>query len=270
MKMLLSACTAAIAMFFCSQVQAGLVAAWTFDSDFTADAGGSAFDLTAVNGATAAEAGGKFGNAAKFERLMSEYAYTGGDVLTANTDFSYSAWYYLDLADIAGSDRYFVVETTLNDTPSNDGAWTASIGVRDLSGTDSVQVYTHPSVAVGDTAMTAQTWQNVIVTFDADGGTTSGGIMSAYLDGSSVPFAVHDDVASTTAVSGLVVGGHRNGTGRNFNGLIDDVAFYDHVLDASEISALQTASAIPEPSSLALLGLAGIIGLGIATRRQPA
>ena len=55
-------------LLFCGQARAEMVAAWTFDSDFTADAGGAAFDLTANNGATAGEPGGKFGNAANFER----------------------------------------------------------------------------------------------------------------------------------------------------------------------------------------------------------
>ena len=131
----------------CLPAHAGLVSYWSFDEDFSADAGG-AFDLTAVNGATAGDAGGKFGNAATFERANSEYAVTGGNVLTANADFSYSAWFNFGVADITGSNRYFVLETSAADGVSNSEAWTASIGLRD-SGGDVAQVFTSPSNDVG-------------------------------------------------------------------------------------------------------------------------
>jgi hypothetical protein len=110
--------------------------------------------------------------------------------------------------------------------------------------------------------MTVNVWQNVVVTFDADGGTTSGGIINAYLYGT--PFATADNIASSNAVEGLVIGGHRAGEGRNFDGLIDDVAFYDHVLLPTEITSLQT-NAVPEPSGIALLGLSG---LALVLRRR--
>jgi trimeric autotransporter adhesin len=234
--------TIVLASLCATSTRADLVASWTFDDNFNASHGGLLFDLNASNGATAAVAGGEFGNAARFDRASNQYAFTSGDVLSADSDFSYSAWYNFDVADIIGSDRYFVLETTAGDAPSGIEAWTASVGLRDISEVDSVQIFTSPSTAVGDTAITANTWQNIIVTFDADGGTVSGGMMSAYLNGSSSPFATYDDVASTTAVGGLVIGGHRAGTGRNFNGLIDDIGFFDHVLTGLEISTLQTSS----------------------------
>lgn len=243
----------ALALATATTSQAAIVSYWSFDSDFTADVGGSAYDLTAVNGATAGDAGGQFGNAATFERANSEYAVTGGNVLTANADFSYSAWYNFNVSDITGSNRYFVLETSAANGISGTEAWTASVGLRDLSGTDSVQVFTSPSNQVGETGSTASTWHNIIVTYDSSAQT-----ITAYLDGTQ--FAT-DTQASTTAVEGLVIGGHRSGTGRNFDGQIDDVAFFDHVLTSTQISALQTQAAnvaVPEPSSAALLGLGGL------------
>ena len=251
--------TALAALSLSASAGAATVAHWSFDTDFTADTGGAAYDLTAANGATAGDAGGQFGNAATFERANSEYAFTGGDVLTAGSDFSYSAWYNIGVADITGSDRYFVLETSAGDTPSGTAAWTASIGLREQAG-DVVQVFSHPAGAVGDTASTANTWQNVIVTYDA-----GLSLYTAYLDGTS--FATLN--GGSTAVGGLVIGGHRAGTGRNFDGQIDDVAFFDHVLTAPEISFLQNNSAanIPEPGSVALLGLAST-GLLLRRRRS--
>ncbi|MGI9455477.1 MAG: LamG-like jellyroll fold domain-containing protein [Aeoliella sp.] len=260
---------------FCGQAQAFLVSYWSFDTDFTADEGGSGFDLTAVNGATAGDPGGKFGNAASFECANGEYAFTGGDVLTAGEDFSYSAWHKLGVdpeLGIVGGDRYFVLETTLNDTPSGDQAWVASIGLRDLGAGDVVQVFYSPSAAVGDTPAALGVWQNVTVTYDADGGTNSGGIVNAYLDGSGTPFATLDDTPASNPVSGLVIGGHRAGTGRNFDGQVDAVSFYDHVLSSDEITGLQTApfvsSVIPEPSSVVLIGLGSLVAVSLLRRRQ--
>ena len=113
---------AVIVTMLSTQARAGLVAAWTFDSDFTADVGGAAFDLTAHNGATAGEPGGKFGNAANFERANGEFAFTDGNVLTQGGDHSYSAWYKSNVTDITGGDRYFVLETTAGDAPSGEAA----------------------------------------------------------------------------------------------------------------------------------------------------
>jgi alkaline phosphatase D len=237
--------------------QATLVAHWTFDSDFTADTGGPDYDLTPVSGATAGAVAGQFGNAADFDRAASQYAFTGGDVLSPASDYTYSAWFNINVDDITGGDRYFVLETSLGDAPSGDAAWTASIGLRETGG-DVAQIFTHPSAAVGTTTYVANMWNHIAVTFDAGGGTT-GGIINAYLNGSATPFATLDDVATSTAVGGLVIGGHRAGTGRNFDGQIDDVAFWDTVLSPAEILSLQTntaANVIPEPSTSGFVALA--------------
>jgi alkaline phosphatase D len=265
----LGLCVAAIVVAHSGQSRAGLVAYWSFDTDFTADDGGTAFDLMAVNGATAGDAGGQFGNAASFQRANSEYAFTSGNVLAPGADFSYSAWYNLGIENIEGSARYFVLETTAADTPSATEAWTASIGLRDIGG-DVVEVFTtSPSLAVGNTPATLGSWQNVTVTFDADGGTNAGtGIMRAYLDGSSTPFATADNLGPRAAVEGLVIGGHRAGTGRNFDGQIDAVSFYDHVLTASQISNLQSTAVIPEPSSAILIASGVALALGWRNRKR--
>ena len=251
----------------CGQARAEMVAAWTFDSDFTADAGGAAFDLTANNGATAGESGGKFGNAANFERANGEFAFTDGNVLTQGGDHSYSAWYKSNVTDITGGDRYFVLETTAGNAPSGDAAWAASYGLRD-SGGDIGQVFTRLDngssasldIPGGNGNNGDPEWHNIIVTYDGDGGAAAGdGMHTVYLDGSL--FGTFDNVDPLESVEGLVIGGHRAGTGRNFDGSIDDVAFYDHILSTGEVTALQSASAVPEPNTLALamVALAGLV-----------
>jgi len=249
-----------------------IVSYWSFDDDFTADVGGSSFDLTPVNGATAGVSPGRFGNAASFDRAEEQYAFTGGDVISgADVSFSYSAWFNFSLEEITGSSRYFVLETTIGPEPGGSQAWTASLGLRNSGGEDIVQFFTSPSEGFAETTYPANEWVNAIVTYDAIGGTDPDtGIMRAYINGSLVD--TYDNVETTTAVGGMVIGGHRDGTGRNFEGLIDDVAFFDGVLSSAQISDLQTMSVmqvIPEPASASLfLGIVGLSCLYVLRRRR--
>jgi len=233
-----------VAMALVSSTQgASIVSYWSFDDDFTADVGGSGFDLTPVNGATAGVSPGRFGNAASFDRAMEQYAYTVGNVISgAGVSFSYSVWFYFPIENITGGSRYFVLETTSGVIPEGANRWTASLGLRYLSVRDIAQFFTSPSHgSFAEGEYPANEWVNAIVTYDASGGSRPAtGLMRAYINGSLV--GTYDYVESTRGVGGLVIGGHRDGTGRNFEGLIDDVAFFDGVLSPDQISALQTMS----------------------------
>lgn len=233
------------ASLMASPGRADLVASWTFDNDFIADYGG--LFLVPFNGATAGDPGGKFGNAATFERANSEYAFTSGNVLVQGPgqDHSYSVWYRLDVPDIIGTaDRYFVLETTAGNSPSATGAYSVSYGLRDLGSGDVGQVFTITDLAVAPNvsfpAAGNEIWHNLIVTYDADGGLVNPGLHTIYLDGIQV--ASMENTDPLAAVEGLVIGGHREGTGRNWEGMIDDVGFFNHILTTEEISLLQTNS----------------------------
>jgi hypothetical protein len=242
----------------------GLVAHWSFDEDFTADEGGTAYDLVTgtfsnVSGAApeiTTGTAGAFGEAAEFERSNGEHLFTTESVYTTGDDLTYSAWYRLDVADISSGDRYFVIE---NEASYN----SISYGLRDDNGTDKGQVYANPDGEDSEdfyvdngTSVGAEdgVWHNIIVTFDAD---LSGGTYTAYLNGVQAGSA--SSVGTISGGDGIVIGGHRDKTGRNFEGLIDDVAVWDRVLNSDEINHIQT-SPVPEPSLAA-----GIAGLAVLT-----
>ncbi len=237
------------------------VAYWSFDDGFTASVGGPAFDGTPVNGASIDPDMSRFGRgSARFERAASQHVHV------ANAPFgqgshTYAAWYYLDLPAIT-SGRYFVLEAT-------DGSnWPASYGLRLLDGIESGQVFSHsgstPTPNVDFPAGSHMEWRHIAVTYDAD--TLDFGI---FLDGVDlgIPFSLEDGATAIAPSTSLFIGGHRGGTGRNWDGWIDEVAVWDRVLSPSEIAHLQT-NTIPEPAAYSVLAGIAAIGFVIYRRRK--
>lgn len=238
--------------------RADIVAYWNFNDTFAANVGGPAYNLTQVNGASIEAVAAKFGpGGADFQRASSQYAYTASTVVASGSDFSFSAWYFLDLANIPNTtDRYFVLEAT-DGTLIGPQSHPISLGLRDLSGDsqdDVAQIYTSVNndsdVFFSFDTLPNQTWHNVITTFDAATLT-----ITSYFDGTQVGQATASGALDPG--NGLVVGGHRAGTGRNFDGYIDDVAIWNEVIGSSEIARLQTQPVVPVPEpSFASLCLA--------------
>lgn len=94
-----------------------------------------------------------------------------------------------------------------------------------------------------------------------------------FVDGSAItasdinPFAgraAYD--IDTQSNDPFTIGGE--GGSSNFDGLIDEVAVFDKALTATQISDLYSTATIPEPATLALLGLGGAVMLSGRKRRH--
>jgi len=216
----------------------GLVAHWSFDHDFTSSVGGMDYYATPVNGAFIIS-NGRFGNAAGFIRNLGQYLQVPSPVVTPGQDHTYSAWYKTTWTTIGNLvDRYFIMETTgIGGTT----AVTVSYGLRDIQGdgldtqgevwTEWAGGYTNGHFDHPD----EDQWHNIIVTYDADQAQ-----QKIYFDGALALTLASSNPLLDTA--GLIIGGHRGGTGRNWDGWIDDIGFWDRILTPAEIADLQTGA----------------------------
>jgi parallel beta-helix repeat protein len=166
---------------------------------------------------------------------LGDTGWTARGIVTQK-DHTYSAWYQLDVPgdDIPYPDRYFILETF-----GYGNAWAASYGLRDWGSGDIGNVHTltanHAGPNVTFTGACGPQWHNIVVTYEAN---ASGMEHTIYLDGTFVMTMMSGNLLHET--TGLNIGAHRDGYGRNFNGWIDDVAFWDRVLTAEEIAAIQS------------------------------
>ena len=74
-------------------------------------------------------------------------------------------------------------------------------------------------------------WAHVVMTYDSTH-------QRLYVDGAEVAAHLLPQQGPASENGGLVLGGHRAGTGRNYDGRLDEVAIWSRVLAPAEITAL--------------------------------
>lgn len=110
--------------------------------------------------------------------------------------------------------------------------------------------------------ITDDAWHHVVFA-SAAGAVTSQ--TKIYVDGTLVTGIWGDNTPIDTTSSSDVFIGTRDGGGRHYDGLLDDVRIYDHELSALDVSALAAmgGAPVPEPASVfASLGLLTAASLG--------
>jgi hypothetical protein len=110
-----------------------------------------------------------------------------------------------------------------------------------------ITIWNAPDTASQDgiAAVGADEWHHVAGVFD-------GTNIMIYLDGVLDVSVATTEPIGTNALN-LFIGDNPEATGRYWDGLIDDVRLYNQALTQEEIIAI-----IPEPATLALLGLGGL------------
>lgn len=237
---------------------------WPFDGNFTNHSVlGARVNATAVNNASLVTDGGLRGGAASFSRADQQYLLVPRSPLDDNSPaHTVSAWCKpASLPAPGSSDRHFLMESTLGGTTSDSAGYSISIGLGqgDTPENVSLQLFTRTLVPAVSTSTSptevpssafncylprtlfTNRWAHVAMTFD----TTH---LRLYVDGTEVASHALPVPGPSAEFGGLVIGGHRAGTGRNFDGLLDEIAIWQRVLAPSEIVELYhtgTPEALP-------------------------
>lgn len=197
------------------------------------------------------------GGAVRFLRSEGQYLNVSQSFLDDNsTAHTVSMWFKpASLPKHGTGERGFLLESTAQGATSNAQAWHLSLGLRATAdpGKVNLQLYTvtlQPAASPGaapkqisqgpfdflvDREQLRERWNQVAFTFDSES-------LRLFLNGDLAVTHQLPVKGPAAEFGGLVIGGHRAGTGRNFDGWIDEVAIWQRLLDQDEIRRLSQAS----------------------------
>ena len=228
-----------------------LRAHWSFDGDLkNKSVLGDRLNGSSANNPTFVP--GKAGKAIQLDRAKSQYVNIPRSMLDDNSDaHTISMWIKpKSLSAHGSSDRHFLFESTAQGKPSDKSAFHWSLGFRPSLSKENINLQLHTKTIRSATkALAAPTevthknydlhlkrdlftnkWTHLTLTFNSSD-------FKLYLDGKLTHTFELDTKGPATEFGGLIIGGHRAGKGRNFDGLIDEVKIWNGERTAKEIEA---------------------------------
>ncbi|MFT4546252.1 MAG: alkaline phosphatase D [Pseudoalteromonas tetraodonis] len=224
-----------------------LRASWSFDKDLSnSSALGERLDATAHNGASIV------GGALRLDRSQQQFVNVPRSFLDDNSaGHSISCWINPTSLPAHGSkDRHFIFESTAEGKPDPQAAYHLSLELSPAGNPEEIVVRLHTITLKPGGSQKAPTplaqgsfqtrhpraqvenqWSHLLVTFDSEE-------LKVYFNGKLAGSHQLKVPGPASEFGGLIIGGHRAGTGRNFDGLIDAVTAWQAVVDAEQVAKL--------------------------------
>ena len=211
----------------------GLIAWWPLNGS-TNDLGPNALNGTGYNIVGATGQNGKSGGAYAFNGVSSQITVTNNAVLNPVTAITVSAWF--QIAGNTGATQGVISKDISSPIANPPYALQINASTNTLQYYQTSTSTTTPTNSVSTPVLTyGNNWYFISGTFE-------GNTMRVYFNGELSETSTLSDIAPTTGM--LRIGQQKTGSGRWFNGTIDDVRIYNRALSASEINQLYLAGAL--------------------------